>query len=297
MRHPEFEAALSQARRTPELWRLLLGMLLCLFVYLTTAISVFAVATGIVAAQEGPFAVMPFVQGIAQPDTPGKVMALLLTFTGMALGPVLAAGALHGRGPVSLLGPSRLWVRGFVAALAAVLVIYLPLTLLGLRLAPPEPGLPLMRWLSLLPLMVPMLFLQIFAEEVLFRGYLQQQLAARFVARWIWIGIPSVLFALLHISPIAGANLPIVLLGVLTFAFLAADLAERTGSLGASMGLHFGNNFFGLFILATKGTITGAALFVSQSPQDRVGWESLAVAAAIPVLLAAWWLTRKLLRV
>ena len=64
----------------------------------------FAVATGIVAAQEGPFAVMPFVQGIAQPDTPGKVMVLLLTFTGMALGPLLAAGALHGRGPVSLLG-------------------------------------------------------------------------------------------------------------------------------------------------------------------------------------------------
>ena len=178
-------------------------------------------------------------------------MVLLLTFTGMALGWLLAAGALHGRGPVSLLGPSRLWVQGFVAALAAVLVIYLPLTLLGLRLAPPEPGLPLMRWLSLLPLMVPMLFLQIFAEEVLFRGYQQQQLAA-LVARWIWFGIPSVLFALLHISPIAGANLPIVLLGVLTFAFLAADLAERTGSLGASMGLHFGNNFFGLFILATR---------------------------------------------
>ena len=53
MRHPEFEAALSQARRTPELWRLLLGMLLCLFVYLTTAISVFAVPRGLSPLRKG----------------------------------------------------------------------------------------------------------------------------------------------------------------------------------------------------------------------------------------------------
>ena len=297
MHHPTYSAALAEARAAPELWRLGLGVRLCVFIYLSSAVFIAAIAAGLVAAEQGPFAVMPFLSGLATPDTPGKVLFVLATFFGMALGPVLAAAALHGRGPGSLMGDGRDWLRGFAAGVLAVLLIYGALMALAFRFDPPLPGLPLSRWLLLLPLALPLLFLQIAAEELLFRGYLQQQLAARFAARAIWFWGPAVIFAALHAGPQAGANLPIVLLGALTFGLVAADLAERTGSLGAAMGLHFANNFFGLFVLATQGTITGLALHVTAAPAAQTGWQSLSMAASIPVLLLAWALTRRLLRV
>jgi hypothetical protein len=183
-----------------------------------------------------------------------------------------------------------------MAATLAVVLIYAPLLALAFWLDPPVPGLPLARWLILLPLALPLLFLQIAAEELLFRGYLQQQLAARFAWRVVWFWGPAVIFALLHASPQAGANLPLVLIAALTFGLIAADLSERTGSLGAAMGLHFANNFFGIFVLATQGTITGMALHVTTTPQSETGLQSLSMGASIPVLLLAWGLTRRLLR-
>lgn len=297
MRHPTYDAALAEARLRPQLWRLALGVVLCIYIYLSGAVLLAAVASAVIAAEEGPFAVLPFLNGLAAPDTPGKVMLVLGTFLGMALGPMLAVTALHGRDVSSLFGDGAEWLRGFLAGLLAVVVLYAPLLALAFWMDPPNSNLGFTRWLLLLPLAIPLLFLQIAAEELLFRGYLQQQLAARFTARIIWFWLPALLFAMLHATPDAGANLPLVLLGTLTFALVAADLAERTGTLGAPMGLHFANNFFALFILSTQGTITGLALYTSTSPVGEAGVNSLSIAAAVPVLLLAWALTRKILRV
>lgn len=297
MRHPHYETALAEARQFPQLWRLLLGLALCLHVYLSSAVLLLAVAGGAVAADQGAFAVLPYLNGLATPDTPGKVLLLLGTFFGMALGPILAVSTLHGRGIGSLLGEGDTWLRGFLAALLAAVLIYTPLLLLAMWLDPPTDNLPPGRWLILLPLALPLLFLQIAAEELLFRGYLQQQLAARFAARVVWFWLPALIFAALHATPDAGANLPLVLLGTFTFGLIAADLAERTASLGAPMGLHFANNFFAMFVLSTQGTITGLALYTSPSALDETGLQSLSIAAVIPVLLLTWGLTRRILRV
>lgn len=297
MMKPQYTAALAEARARPDLWRLVLGVLLCVYVYLSGAVLLMAVVGGVIAADQGAFAVLPFLNGLATPDTPEKVLVLLGTFFGMGLGPILAAASLHGRGLGSLLGDGGDWLRGFLAASLAVVLIYVPLLSVAVWLDPPQANLPLARWLVLLPLALPLLFMQIAAEEVLFRGYLQQQLAARFTARVIWFWLPALIFALLHATPQAGANLPLVLLGTLVFGLVAADLAERTCALGAPMGLHFGNNFFAMFVLATQDTITGLSLFTTSDPVSTTGAQSLSIAAVIPVLLLAWALTRRLLRV
>lgn len=297
MHTPVYEAALAEARLERALWRLLLGVGLCVFVYLTTAVSLMVAVGFVIAGQQGLFAVMPFFTGLATPDTPVEVFVLLGTFLGMALGPVLAAAALHGRGPGSLLGAGDVWLRGFAAGLLAVAVIYGPLLAAAVWLDPPVSARRLHDWLWLLPLGLPLLMLQIAAEELLFRGYLQQQLAVRFTARWVWFGGPAAIFALLHTSPEVGWNLPIVLAATFVFGLLAADLSERTGSLGAAMGLHFANNFFAIFVLAGQGTITGVALFTSTAPPDALGWPSVMMAASIPMLLATWRVTRAILRV
>lgn len=297
MRHPTYETALAEARQFPQLWRLLLGVALCLYIYLSGAILLMAIVGGVIASEQGAFAVLPFLNGLATPDTPGKVLLVLGTFFGMALGPILAVSALHGRGIGSLLGEGDRWLRGFLAALLGAGIVYVPLLALAMWLDPPMDNLPMGRWLLLLPLALPLLFLQIAAEELLFRGYLQQQLAARFAARLVWFWLPALIFAALHASPQAGPNLPLVLLGTLTFGLVAADLAERTGSLGAPMGLHFANNFFAMFLLSTQGTITGLALYTTPGDVAETGGQSLSIAASVPVLLLAWGLTRRILRV
>lgn len=290
MRAPEFQAYLHDAALYPQFWRLLLGIALALLLWMGTSALIVAAAVGVVAASEGPFGILPFVNSLSAPDTPGKVLLLLGTFSGLFIGALTAAAALHFRGPGSLLGPWPDWRRGFFTALAVVVPVYGALTAIGIVAGEAEANLAPGRWLALLPLALAFLMLQISAEELFFRGYLQQQLAARFASRAVWMWLPSVLFALLHWNPEAGPNLPLILLATLTFALVAADLTERTGSLGAAMGLHFGNNIFGLLVAAQKDTITGLSLYVSQTEIGVAGPQSLSMAGTTVLLLVVWGL-------
>jgi len=71
------------------------------------------------------------------------------------------------------------------------------------------PNLPLSQWLGLLPLTLAFLLIQVSAEELVFRGYLQSQLAALGLHRFVWIMIPSAIFGLLHYDPaVMGAAAP-----------------------------------------------------------------------------------------
>jgi membrane protease YdiL (CAAX protease family) len=216
------------------------------------------------------------------------VLVVLATFAGLFIGAMTAAAALHGRGPGTLFGPWRDWRRGFLTALGVMAPVYAALVGLALAVDAPEANLPPRTWLVLLPLTLMLLFVQTGAEELFFRGYLQQQLAARFHARWVWFWIPAVAFALLHWNPVAGANLPLVLLAALTFGLVAADLTERTGSLGAAMGLHLGNNFTGIAIIANAETISGLALWVSDADLSEPGLQSLGMALNVAMLVAVW---------
>jgi len=295
MRAPEFEASLHDAALYPQFWRLLLGAGLALLLWASLSVLIVGGALALVAAREGAFGVMPFLNGLATPDTPAKVILLLATFAGLFLGAIVAAAALHFRGPGSLFGPWSDWWRGFAISLAVLVPLYGALMALSIAFGGVEPNLDLGRWTLLLPIALPFLFLQIGAEELFFRGYLQQQLAVRFRARWVWMWIPAVIFAVLHTNPAAGPNLPLVLLAALTFGLVAADLTERTGSLGAAMGVHLGNNFFGLFVVATADTITGLALYVSPVDVGEAGVQSLSMAGSTILLLVVWAILVKLL--
>jgi membrane protease YdiL (CAAX protease family) len=109
---------------------------------------------------------------------------------------------------------------------------------------------------------VPLLLLQVTSEELVFRGYLQQQLAARFDSRWIWYVLPSVLFGFLHYdTEIMGSNAWIVVAHTTIFGMIAADVTARTGNLGAAIGLHFANNLFALTIISLDGSLSGLGLY------------------------------------
>lgn len=288
MRDPQFSALIGPARLYPELWRLLLGLLVILFCAFGAIAILLVVAYPVV----GPLEYFGWVLNLARPATPGAVVAVLLSFAGMFLGPILAAGACHLRGAGTLFGPRDETLRSFGLTVALLLPIYGLMIGVNWLIDPPLPGLPVMAWLKWLPLALPLVLLQTTSEELIFRGYLQQQLAARFFAKWVWMGIPSVVFAALHYNPEAGMNTWLILITTFAFALIAADLTEKTGSLGAAMGLHFVNNVFAMLVLAVQDTITGLALYVTPYTVADSTHLPIGIGLDLILLFAIWRLLR-----
>lgn len=253
---PEFDQFVAPARDRPQLWRLLLGLLLVLCVYVIGIIVLLAC----VWAAAGNAGLNGWMQRIALAETPTAVVLMLGTFAGMVAGTVLAARLLHRRGIGSLLGTGTL--RGFAlggvaaALLFAAVFAFLPAPYVLIRNTPTD------LFLSFLPMALIGLLLQTGAEEVLFRGYLQQQLAARFQHPLIWMILPSVAFGLLHLDPAtAGANAWLLVGAATVFGLVAADLTRVTGSIGIAWGIHFVNNAVAILFVALDGSLSGMALW------------------------------------
>lgn len=253
---PAFDAYLAPARRHPQLWRLLVGLVLAAAVYLAGlgALSVLLASV----SQAG----WPRLADVAVGATPTAALLLLVSFGAMGLGTVISARLLQRRSLRSLIGPPGRALRHFGAAVLTVVVVY------SIVLAPwpaifdGQANLPLTTWLMLLPLSLAGVALQTFAEEVTFRGYIMQQLAVRFRSPLIWMGVPTLLFGALHWDPgTHGPNTWPVLATITVFALAAADLTRRTGCLGAAWGMHFANNCIALLVLATGTPLSGLALY------------------------------------
>lgn len=289
MRSPLFDAYVEPARIYPEIWRILAAVGVFLLIYAGSFALMVVGAYPVL----GPLDYFGWMRGLAAPDSPAKTLFVLASFIGMGLGVLIAMPALHYRPPGTLFGPLRDTLRGFATALGALVPVYALLFAAGFLLSPGEPNLDMTRWLALLPLAMPLVLIQTGAEELLFRGYLQQQLAARFAARAVWMGLPALVFTLLHVNPAAGPAGWAILAGVGVFALAAGDLTERSGSLGLAMGWHFVNNCSALLLVSVKGTITGLALFVT--PYDLSEMSPLPVLLDLLAVLVIWRLLRALI--
>ena len=261
-RTPAFEAFVAPARPRAETWRLALGLVLVAVIYfgLLLALSRFAARLGHL------FGIDLFGGGDGHSfATPVSAAFALFSFSALVIAVLLVTRTLHKRGLGSLLGPDPGRVRAdFVLAFHVLFPAFALLLILLLVLNPAEPNLPVGRWLLWLPLSLPLLLLQVAAEEIVFRGYLLQQLAARFRSRWIWLVLPAALFGYLHFNPAEnGANAWLVAFNTGLFGLIAADLTARSGNLGAAIALHFVNNLFALLIVALPGDMNGLSLYVA----------------------------------
>lgn len=103
--------------------------------------------------------------------------------------------------------------------------------------------------------------LQAAAEEIYFRGFLQQALGTMVANRWFAILGSALIFALFH----GAQNVPLFL-GRLAFGVLAGWLAIRTGGLEAGIAAHVVNNLAAFLLAGLYGNI--AELKATQ----QVGW-------------------------
>lgn len=284
---------IAPARLRPQLWRLVLGVGLILLIYLAW-MAVIGLAVAFAVGLDGADRAMGQV-GIG--SSPISILVLLATFGGLVLGTFAAVRWVHKRSVASLFGPRAVLLRDFGVAFGVFMAVSLPGIVWVVASGNLTPGVPLSTWaIFVLPVLLG-LILQTGAEEIVFRGYLQQQLAARFVARWVSFVIPSILFGLLHYAPAEmgqGAWLLVGLTGF--FGLLMADLTARSGSLGLAWGMHFGNNILAILVFTTGEALDGVALFrlpYSLSDPSSVLW--LLVADLLGLVLV-WAVLRRWLR-
>ncbi|MFW5881731.1 MAG: CPBP family intramembrane glutamic endopeptidase [Roseicyclus sp.] len=292
MQYSAHRAFVAPARAYPQIWRLFAGIALTAVVYALGIGAIF----GLVAVWSGLDGARAWMAELSTGAGPTGTLLLLATFVGMALGPMVAAKLLHRRPALGLFGPIRPMARQFGLAFLICLAVYAVMALVPTPGAMLLPNTEVAIWLSFLPLALVGVLVQTGAEEILFRGYLQQQLAARFGSPLAWMVLPSVAFALLHYQPdLMGENAWLMVAAVFVFSILAADLTAATGTIGAAWALHFVNNALAILVVATEGPLSGLALYVASISPDDPGIRPLFY-LDIASTVALWAVVRLVLR-
>ena len=291
MRYAAHETLVAPARATASLRRLMVGVALGVPLFVGLSLG-YASLLPIVAGPETWARISP---GIVSATSPEGVLINLLTFGLLIVALAITLRVVHQRGLISTIGPLGTATRQFSRALIAMILLFGVVLLIPMpEPLEPEPNLAFGRWAAFLPLALLGLFLQVFAEELVFRGYLQSQLAARFTSPLMWMVLPSLAFGVLHFDAVTfGPTAWLVVAWASIFGLAAADLTARFGTLGPATALHFINNFGAILIAAPKGQFDGLALYAypfTMEDKDAV----LAMMPADLLFLVCGWLAIRL---
>ncbi len=285
------DSFVAPARAKSELWRFAAGLVLAVFAYVIFNQVFFQLLYGMFESGNPQL-----LADMAQGRSPLAMYLLLFSFAFMSLGVGLSARVIHNRSFLTLLGPREVLQRDFarvcvLGAIVFAVVFALPPWGMGSALVP---NMALGTWLGLL---VPSLFfiaIQTSAEEIVFRGYVQQQLAARFRSPLVWMVLPSTLFALGHYLPdMAGDNALLIAIWAGVFGILMADLTARSGSLGPAIAVHFLNNVSAFMFISLPDELSGLALYLTPFGMD----DTEALRAWMPVdfaMMFVLWLAARL---
>ncbi|MCM2563406.1 CPBP family intramembrane metalloprotease [Lutimaribacter sp. EGI FJ00015] len=250
--HRDFAAP---ARPSAQMHRLVLGVIL-----------IEGANSGLRWLLDAGLQALPFIsaQAVWYGSTRAGLLIQLLSFAFLGLAVLVVAKRLHGRGFASLLGPPLHALRDMRLTLVAIFALFIVIDLLppfwGDTAGAQLRNLPL--WLLTLPLALAAVAIQTSAEELFYRGYIQQQIAARYRQTLIWMLTPNIMFALAHWQPgdfsVQGFQ---YVLWAFLFGLAASDLTARTGTLGAAMGFHLANNAYAFLLFGeVAGPDSGLAL-------------------------------------
>jgi membrane protease YdiL (CAAX protease family) len=267
------------------LWRLFVGVFLIAVGWLAWTVALFI---GFVLYQlssgldiTGSLAAMTAFVGSA---SPASIIFQLATFIGVWPTTWLVLKLLHGQRFGTVFSPEgRMRWGDFGRGLLLAAGFWAITMVIGLALVgmPERTGLPLSTWAVAFAPLALTVFFQASAEEMMFRGYILQQLAVRWRNPLVWGFLPAFLFGLAHYSN--GSELGIgvhYVVVTLLFGVTAAALVWRTGSLAAAMGLHTGMNIFSLSGIGLEGIVEGTQLFL----YDASGAKTLFIADGVSTL-------------
>lgn len=285
------EVLVAPGRAHAALWRLLAGVVLIVVI----AFGLNAVLQAVVQA----IAPIGWAADLATGHRPGPLLILLGSFGFVTIAVFVAAQLVQRRAPLGLIGPLRPALRQFWRVLRLLVLFGLALLVLPPydMDAPLLPNLDVSLWLLLLPLALIAILIQVSAEEILFRGYLQQALAARFSHPAVWLLLPSALFAMGHFMPTqAGSNAGLIALWAGCFGILMADLTARAGTLGPAIAVHFFNNVTALLVFAVPESLNGLSLYILPFSSADTGPMRLWLAVDFVLMVLTWLVARIAIR-
>ena len=291
MHYPRLALFAAPAAARAELWRTGLGAIGIALLYLA---SVYALL-GLLADWLAPTTFARLMQAMSQGSTPAGLVLLLASFAPLGLAAIFVTRVLHGRGALTLLGPGA--ARDFLRVAGPLLAATVVLAPLAILSADVGRATPLPQVLAWLPLALPLLFVQIGAEEIVFRGYLLQQLAVRNANPILWMLLPAAIFGVLHFSPADfGQNAVWPVLWALIFGCLAADLTARAGNLGPALALHFTTNLSSMLIVGLYGNLDGLSLYTLVINTRDLAALGPYLAVDFATMIVAWLIARLMLR-
>ncbi|MEM8774575.1 MAG: CPBP family intramembrane glutamic endopeptidase [Pseudomonadota bacterium] len=294
-RYTPFEDLIKPARETAQLSRLILGIVLVVVLFVT---FLFLFSAFLQLIFPAPQQSVPSERA----DTTISPIGLLLNlYTFLLFLPALALTlrTVHNRSLQSLFGDLELAKLQFISV-ARYLAGFFALLFFLMFLADqfrPEANLSLGAWIVYVPFALPAIFIQTSAEELLFRGYLQSQIAARFSHPFVWLVVPSSLFGFLHYEPeIYGDAVWYVVLWAAAFGVAAADITARAGTIGPAISFHFCNNCFAILLVSTGDSFNSLSLFTQPfSLEDILDWQKWAPVEFLAIL-NSWLIVRLAIR-
>lgn len=294
MKYPDYEPLIDPAQPTSGLGKLIMGSAMIIVGYIALGLLFYTVIGHLTSAESWPQVVAEIESG----STARGMFYLLGSFSMMIAALWVPLRLVHRRRLLGLFGPWRRATRDFVRVSGAMIALLLVVSLLPTPyIYMPVEHLDGATWRALFPLAVLGVLLQITAEELIFRGYLQSQLAARFRHPLVWMVLPSVLFGLLHYDPVGtGENARMVVVSAILFGLIAADLTARSGTLGPAMALHFITNISALLFVAPAEGLNGLALYTYPFAMDDVAAASYWLPIDIALLITGWLAARLVLK-
>jgi membrane protease YdiL (CAAX protease family) len=266
--HP-FQRWVDLARPRAQLLRTAIGSVLVVVAWLawTMAFGLVAIGGGLVNPDALGAAMGQGGASLTYLDAVMAMGVLLATFWGLWLGVWLVAKLLHKRDLSTVLAHDRRTRLDYFLVGMALAAGYLALSLGSIWLSGPPPArssLPIEHWLIGFAPLVVLIFFQTAGEELFFRGYLTQQLAARIPHPLVWGLVPSLAFGLAHTANGGGdAQFTVYYVAVATLLGLVMTaLVWRTGGLAAAMGFHLMNNIGAMLLVGIAGVTPPIALFV-----------------------------------
>ena len=264
-----FQQWVDAARPREQFWRTIVGVILIGVIWMAWTMVLMFGAISLRLVRPEAFQAMFGMADIplTYADTIVMLLIALGTIWGFAFGVWLVARLIHKRPFMSVVASSRRFSLSQFGAGCLIAAGYLVVSM-GWSFvsgnAPRRSDLALETWLLALAPIAIVVFVQAASEELVFRGYLPQQLAARFGSPIVWGFIPSVLFGLMHAANSPGdptyALFYVAIATIMGMVMMA--MVWRTGSLAAAMGFHFINNIGALTVGGADQGPSSIALFV-----------------------------------
>ena len=257
MSYEPYEALIAPARAKASLLRLILGLVITALLYMLLLSLTWQVLLSVMG--EAWFELTLQVPG---PSSPSQMFVMLGGFGFLTAAVSFTVWSLHHHSPLLLIGDFARAKAQFFRTMIRLFALGTVVAVITSNSSALVQNLPLSQWLGPLPLSLAFLLIQVSAEELVFRGYLQSQLAALGLHRIVWIVVPSAIFGLLHYDPaVMGAAAPWIVLSTTLFGVIAADLTARSGTLGPAIAFHFVWNFYSIIFCGFSDYLGGLALF------------------------------------